>query len=75
MIRILTAAAVALLSASAAFAQDEDVTVIHAGWLLAVPGEQPEREQSIIIRGERIEAVEDGYVTPEGATVMRSTPM
>lgn len=73
MIRILTAAAAALLSASAAFAQDEDVTVIHAGWLLAVPGEQPEREQSIIIRGERIEAVEDGYVTPEGATVIDLT--
>ena len=73
MIRILTAAAAALLSASAAFAQDEDVTVIHAGWMLAVPGDAPAREQSIIIRGDRIESIENGYVTPEGAEIIDLT--
>jgi len=46
------------------------LTVIHAGWLLAVPGEDPQAEQSILIRGERIEAIEDGFVTPDGAEVV-----
>lgn len=70
MIRILAAATAALISVSTAFAQDEDVTVIHAGWLLAVPGEAPQRERSIIIRGDRIESVEAGYVTPDGAEII-----
>ncbi|WP_291843003.1 amidohydrolase family protein [Maricaulis sp.] len=59
----------------AVLAQDSDdvLTVIHAGWLLAVPGEDPAMEQSILIRGERIEAIEPGYVTPEGATIIDLT--
>lgn len=58
--------------APSALAQDGDdaLTVIHAGWLLAVPGEDPAMEQSILIRGERIEGIEAGYVTPDGATII-----
>lgn len=39
-------------------------TVIHAGTLLAVPGEQPRTEQSIIVTGNRIVRVEDGFTDP-----------
>ena len=43
---------------------DEHTTVIHAGTLLAIPGEAPEDKQSIIIEGKRIVRIEDGYVDP-----------
>ncbi len=38
-----------------------DVTVIHAGDLLAVPGERPRSAQTVVIEAGRITAVEDGY--------------
>lgn len=38
--------------------------VIHAGTLLAVPGEPPRKEQSILISGNRIVSVVDGFVDP-----------
>jgi imidazolonepropionase-like amidohydrolase len=38
--------------------------VIHAGFLLADPDMQPESAQSILIEGERIKAVSDGFVDP-----------
>ncbi|RKR03998.1 metal-dependent hydrolase family protein [Maricaulis maris] len=71
-----TLTAIALIATTtfvpAAMAQDSNdaLTVIHAGWLLAVPGEDPAMEQSILIRGERIEGIEAGYVTPDGATII-----
>ena len=39
-------------------------TVIHAGTLLAVPGERPKTEQSIVLNGERISSVANGYIDP-----------
>jgi imidazolonepropionase-like amidohydrolase len=67
---ILIASAMALTS-SVALAQDEGpLTVIHAGQLLAVPGEEPMAEQSILIRGDRVESIQDGFVTPDGATII-----
>src|ERR1700739_494313 len=36
--------------------------VIHAGVLLADPDTQPKWEQSILIEGERIKAVSDGFI-------------
>ena len=39
-----------------------DVTLIHAGELLAVPGESPSRNMTIVIEDERIKAVESGFV-------------
>jgi imidazolonepropionase-like amidohydrolase len=53
-----------------AAAQQADVTVVHAGWLLDRPGEDPRTEVSIIVRDGVIEAVEDGFVTRSGAEVV-----
>ena len=67
-------AAIALMAASGTvFAQADDgagLTVIHAGHLLAIPGQAPAANQSILIRGGRIEAVQAGFVTPDGATII-----
>lgn len=71
MIRSAIAAAALAAVSGLAFAQDDsDLTVIHAGTLLSVPGEDPATEQSILIRGDRIESIQDGYVTPEGAEII-----
>ena len=51
-------------------AQPEPVTVVHAGTLLAVPGEAPRREASIVVRGGRIAEIRDGYVDVPGARVV-----
>ena len=49
----------------------EPLRVIHAGRLLAAPGEDSARESvSILVRGDRIEAIEDGFVSPEGAEII-----
>jgi imidazolonepropionase-like amidohydrolase len=47
-----------------------DITVIHAGTLLAVPGEAPKTEQSVIIENGRITDVKSGYVSVAGAKVV-----
>ncbi|MAC39378.1 MAG: Xaa-Pro dipeptidase [Oceanicaulis sp.] len=72
MLRTVATALAATALAGLAQAQDaeEALTVIHAGWLLAVPGEAPLEQQSILVRGERIEGIQAGYVTPDGATVI-----
>ena len=67
--------ALALMAATGlAQAQDASdeapLTVIHAGWLLAIPGEAPLEDQSILVRGDRIESVEAGFVSPDGATIV-----
>jgi imidazolonepropionase-like amidohydrolase len=41
-----------------------DLVVIHAGTLLDRPGRAPRRNASILVRGNRIEAVQDGLVAP-----------
>jgi len=48
--------------------------VIHAGSLLAVPGQPPAGNSTLLIRGDRIERVESGFLSPDdlgepGATV------
>jgi imidazolonepropionase-like amidohydrolase len=60
----VSAAAVALCAISTAVAQDEARdTIIHAGHLIAAPGEERVREQvSIIVRGDEIVAIEDGFI-------------
>lgn len=50
-----------IIASTQAFA---DTTVIHAGTLLAVPGEQPLSEQTIVLNGNRIKSVQDGFVDP-----------
>jgi imidazolonepropionase-like amidohydrolase len=61
--RIVTCLILASLLAIPAIA-DEHTTIIHAGTLLAVPGEAATNNQSIIIEGARIARVEDGFVDP-----------
>ncbi len=43
---------------------DEPITIIHAGTLLAVPGEAPRSNQTIKIEGNRISGIEDGFAAP-----------
>ncbi len=53
------------------FADDSGSTlVIHAGTLLAVPGQAPVSEQSIVLKGNRIVSVVDGFIDP--STVSRA---
>ena len=55
------AASLALFAAAAA----EDIRLVHAGTLLAVPGEAPLTQRTVVVRGERIERVAAGYLTEE----------
>lgn len=48
-------------------------TVVHAGSLLAVPGEPPLERQTIVTRNAHIVAIEAGYVTPDQAGVPADT--
>jgi imidazolonepropionase-like amidohydrolase len=66
----LAAPVFAQTAAPAAQAQAEPVTVIHAGTLLAVPGSAPRRNASIVVRGNRIAEVRDGFVDLPGARVV-----
>jgi imidazolonepropionase-like amidohydrolase len=50
-----------LLPASTALAADK---IVQAGWLLAVPGNPPQRERSVVLHDDRITAVLAGYVRP-----------
>jgi len=61
--RQVMCAVLATLAVANAIAQ-EPTTVIHAGTLLAVPGQAPKSNQSIIVAGKRIVRVEDGFVDP-----------
>ncbi|WP_114953655.1 metal-dependent hydrolase family protein [Sphingosinicella terrae] len=56
--------------APAAVAAEEPVTIIHAGTLLAVPGQPPRRAASIVVRGRRIVEIRDGYAEQPGARIV-----
>ena len=47
-----------------------DVTLIHAGKLLAIPGEAPASNMTVIVEDGRITGVQDGFVETEGATII-----
>lgn len=57
----LAASAILLVTAPAALA---DTTLVYAGQLLAVPGSNAKPEQTIVIEGERIVEVRNGYSNP-----------
>jgi imidazolonepropionase-like amidohydrolase len=58
-------------TAQAPPAPAEDMIVIHAGTLLDRPGRAPRRNASIIVRGGRIESVQDGLVpVPAGGRLI-----
>ena len=58
---------VMLCLATSTFAQEENetrkVTIIHAGTLLAVAGEAPVFERSVIVEDEKISDIVSGYIT------------
>ena len=53
---------------SAAYAQE--LTVVHAGSVLAVPGQPPLHDRSIVVRDGRIVELRAGFITPTGARVI-----
>ncbi len=68
-------AAAALCASTVALSQAPQpaskVSYIHAGALLATPGEAPRGNSTIIVRGGKIAEVRDGFVQPEaGATLV-----
>lgn len=67
LISTIAAAAALASSAAGAFAHD---LVIHAGTLIDGVSAAPRRQVSILIRDDRITAVEPGFVTPKGAEVI-----
>jgi imidazolonepropionase-like amidohydrolase len=75
-LKILAAFAAAAVLAGSAVASSEPqgpVTLIYAGTLLDKPGQAPRKTATLVIRGETIEAVKDGYVDAAaypGATVI-----
>lgn len=69
-IRILLASAALALSAPSFAQPAEAVTVIHAGTLIAQPGQAPLRNATVVIRGKTIESVQSGFVEVPGARVV-----
>jgi imidazolonepropionase-like amidohydrolase len=66
-------AALAFVVAAPASAQSpapEPVTILHAGTLMAVPGQPSRREVSVIVRGHRVAEVRGGYVEMPGARIV-----
>ena len=60
--------AVSLLTANIATA-DEHWTIVHAGQLLAVPGQTPTTNQSLVIKEGLIEAIREGHITADALDV------
>ncbi|NCF14806.1 MAG: amidohydrolase family protein [Gammaproteobacteria bacterium] len=47
-----------------------DITLVHAGKLLAIPGSTPATNMTIIVEDDRITGVQQGFVEAEDATVI-----
>lgn len=58
---LCTFAAIAQSSPPAAPPPPTPATVIHAGTLLATPGEAPLKTRTVVVRGNRIVAVDEGF--------------
>ncbi|NNC77594.1 MAG: amidohydrolase family protein [Woeseiaceae bacterium] len=56
--------AVALATGLSAQVIADSITVIHAGELLAIPGESPARNQTIVINDDRIQEIRNGFASP-----------
>lgn len=66
----LIAVATTLSFAAQGKADADTVTIIHAGKLIAVPGESVMENASVRIRNGKIENVAEGYVNEEGAMLI-----
>jgi imidazolonepropionase-like amidohydrolase len=62
MTYLIRSMAVAMLMLAAGAWASDNLILIHAGDLLAVPGEAPTRNQTIVIRNDRIVEVRNGFV-------------
>ncbi len=62
--RLMAVVAAALAIAPNSWAAG-DITLIHAGELLAVPGQSTARNQTIVIENDRIVAVQDGFASAD----------
>ena len=57
--------------ASLAQSRTDALTYLHPGTLLDRPGEPPRGASTVIVRGNRVEAVRDGHIAPPaGATLI-----
>ncbi len=62
--RIVTAVFAALAFGIISTPTAAEITVIHAGQLLAIPGERPANNQTIVVRDGRIDEVVNGFAAP-----------
>lgn len=53
----------------------EDFTLIHAGQVLAIPGEAPIQDATIIIHDGKIVGIEEGFLEDEDATIVEKRDM
>ncbi len=71
---ILNGVALLALMAGAANAQDAEeqdrLVAVHAGTVLLRADEEPQSERTIVIRNDRIDRIEDGYVDVENAEIV-----
>ena len=59
---IAAIAAITAAALGAASALASDIHLVHAGTLVAVPGEAPMRQATVVVRDRTIERVADGYL-------------
>ena len=52
------------VAAAASVPADDHLTIVHAGTLLAIPGEAPLGNSTITIEGDRISRIDDGFIQP-----------
>lgn len=62
--------AAALSLSTAAIAQTDQVTVIHAGQLLDQPGKPPRGPSTIVIRNGKIAEIQSGHVAPPAGAML-----
>ena len=51
-------------------AKASDITIVHAGWLLAKPGEVPLQQHSVIVENGRIVDVVEGFIDDPAAQIV-----
>ena len=62
-IRRVIASAAAIVMVTLSLPSVADTQLIHAGTLLAVPGQEPLQNQTVVITDGKIVSVQDGFLT------------
>ena len=68
ILAIILGAVVALPALAAGPAKAEHYVLVHAGTLLAVPGQPPQKNMTVVIHNDRIERVVPGFLPADGVT-------